>query len=980
MEANTIKVLLIEDRPSDAGLTIRQLEKGGFAVDFQRVESEEGMRAALGQQDWDIVLSDFSLPDFDANGALAVLREYSKDLPFIVVSGTIGEDIAIALMRAGASDYLMKNNLERLASAVRRELQNAEIRRARRLAEAAHLESEIKFKQLFKLAPVPLCYVDQRGVILDINQRFEQSFGYSHAELPHLDAWWQSAYPDPDYRNWVMSHWHAAAGAATQPIASQPIEYSVSCKNGEVRSMVISGIRIGDKFLASFFDVSERKQAETELKRLVAESSRARSALLGVLEDQRAAQAELKEKARLLSESQRIAGIGSWRLELPSGKLSFSEQTYRIYQLTSEHFDHRFATLLSRVVAEDRPLLEGWIAQCRAGQVLAELQFRIAWPDASVRIIESFAELSNATEAASVVITGTMQDVTERAQTREQLRLNAQVFEASGEGIVITDANNVIVSINRAFTTITGYSAEEAIGNTPSLLASGKHDKDYYAEMWSQITHQGHWQGEVWNFRKDGTLYPQWLSISVILDQTGAITHHIGILSDLTHYKMAEERIMFLSNFDPLTQLPNRALLRDRAQLALAGAKRTQSSVALLYIDLDRFKIINDSLGPSVSDGLLKQLAERLTGHLQPDDTLCRQGGDEFILLLPATDAETAAHVARKLLDIIAQPFNVEGQSLSLSASIGIAKYPLDGDDFEQLAQSADAALFRAKQSGRNTFQFFTQQMHEQAREVLQIENELRRALEQGEFVLHYQPQVDAKTAHIIGAEALIRWQHPEKGLVPPGRFIPIAEESGLIVEIGDWVLHTAIRQLADWQAAGLAIVPVAVNLSVMQFRQNNLFQSVAQALRVSKLDPALLELEMTEGIAMENSEHTIAILDQLHTLGVALSIDDFGTGYSSLSYLKRFRINKLKIDQSFVRHLGRDPEDAAIVTAIIVMATSLGFKTIAEGVETREQLDFLREKHCDEIQGYYYSKPLPAEAFAALLAKGGALPGGNGI
>lgn len=980
MEANAIKVLLVEDRPSDAGLTIRQLEKGGFAVDFQRVESEEALRAALGQQDWDIVLSDFSLPDFDANGALAVLREYSKDLPFIVVSGTIGEDIAIALMRAGASDYLMKNNLERLASAVRRELQNAEIRRARRLAEAAHLESEIKFKQLFKLAPVPLCYVDQRGAILDINQCFEQSFGYSHAELPNLDAWWQSAYPDPDYRNWVMSNWHAAAGAATQLVASQPIEYRVSCKNGEVRSMVISGIRIGDKFLASFFDVSERKQAEMELKRLVAEAGRARSALLGVLEDQRAAQAELREKARLLSESQRIAGIGSWRLELPSGKLSLSEQTYRIYQLTTEDFDHRFATLLSRVVAEDRPLLEGWIAQCRAGQVLAELQFRIAWPDASVRIIESFAELSHAAEASTVVITGTMQDVTERAQTREQLRLNAQVFEASGEGIVITDANNVIVSINRAFTTITGYTAEEAIGNTPSLLASGKHGDDYYAAMWSQIIHQGHWQGEVWNFRKDGTLYPQWLSISVILDQAGAITHHIGILSDLTHYKMAEERIKFLSNFDPLTQLPNRALLRDRAQLALAGAKRTQGSVALLYIDLDRFKIINDSLGPSVGDWLLKQLAERLTGHLHSDDTLCRQGGDEFILLLPATDAETAAHVARKLLDIIAQPFSVEGQNLSLSASIGIAKYPLDGDDFEQLAQSADAALFRAKQSGRNTFQFFTQQMHEQAREVLQIENELRRALEQGEFVLHYQPQVDAKTAHLIGAEALIRWQHPEQGLVPPGRFIPIAEESGLIVEIGDWVLHTAIRQIADWQAAGLAIVPVAVNLSVMQFRQDNLFQSVAQALRVSKLDPALLELEMTEGIAMENSEHTIALLDQLHALGVALSIDDFGTGYSSLSYLKRFRINKLKIDQSFVRHLGRDPEDAAIVTAIIVMATSLGFKTIAEGVETREQLDFLREKHCDEIQGYYYSKPLPAEAFASLLAKGGALPGGTGI
>lgn len=565
-------------------------------------------------------------------------------------------------------------------------------------------------------------------------------------------------------------------------------------------------------------------------------------------------------------------------------------------------------------------------------------------------------------------------DITKRKQAEQQLRLHAQVFESSREGILITDANNDLVAVNRAFTEITGYAPDEVIGKNPRLLASGRHDKSFYDAMWRDILNQDHWQGEVFSRRKNGDIYPEWLSISLVRDQDGQIVQHIGILNDLSAHKTAEERIQFLSNFDSLTHLPNRGLLRDRAQLALAGAMRTHSSVALMYIDLDRFKIVNDSLGHSAGDQLLQALSERLTGHLHADDTLCHQGGDEFILLLPNTDVDEAAHVARKILDIIAQPFTIDGQRLTLTASIGVAEFPQDGDNFEQLAQSADAALYRAKQSGHNTFQFFTRQMHEQAHEVLQVENELRQALEQGEFLLHYQPQVDTKTSKIIGAEALIRWQHPQKGLVPPAHFIPIAEESGLIIDIGNWVLHTAIRQVADWQTAGLPIVPVAVNLSVVQFRQDTLYQTVTQALSTSKLDPAMLKLEMTEGIAMENSERTINVLNQLHALGVGLSIDDFGTGYSSLSYLKRFNIDKLKIDQSFVRDLGRDPEDAAIVTAIIGMAKGLGFRTIAEGVETREQLDFLREKQCDEIQGYLFSQPLLAEVFAELLRNGGVL------
>ena len=577
-----------------------------------------------------------------------------------------------------------------------------------------------------------------------------------------------------------------------------------------------------------------------------------------------------------------------------------------------------------------------------------------------------------ATASADARFMVLFRDVTARKQAEQQLRLQAQVFESGREAVFITDANNIIVTVNRAFTEITGYTPDDVIGKDPRLLASGKQDKEFYQIMWRAILSDGYWQGEVIGRRKSGELFPQWLSISLVRENTRTV-QHIGILSDLSAHQAAEERIRFLSNFDPLTCLPNRNLLRDRTQLVLASAGRSNASVALMYVDLDRFKLVNDSLGHGAGDQVLQDLSERLSCHLHADDTLCHQGGDEFILLLPNTDVDTAAHTAKRMLDVIAQPFNINGQRLNLTASIGVAEFPHDGENFEQLAQAADSALYRAKQSGRNTFQFFTRQMHEQAHEVLQVERELRQALENNEFLLHYQPQVDAKTLRIIGAEALIRWQHPKKGLVQPARFIPIAEESGLIIDIGDWVLHAAIRQVVDWQTVRLPIVPVAINLSVAQFRQDSLYQTVARALHASKLDPGLLELEMTEGIAAGNSQHTIDLLDRFHALGVALSIDDFGTGYSSLSYLKRFNIDKLKIDQSFVHDLGHEAEDTAIVTAIIGMAKGLGFGTVAEGVETQAQLDFLREKQCDEFQGYLFSEPLPAELFAELLCSNGA-------
>ncbi|HSG92556.1 MAG TPA: EAL domain-containing protein, partial [Methylotenera sp.] len=598
-------------------------------------------------------------------------------------------------------------------------------------------------------------------------------------------------------------------------------------------------------------------------------------------------------------------------------------------------------------------------------------QYRLLHADGSIMWIDDKVMLIRDSEGKPAEAVGAWLNITDDKVAEELLRVNAQVFEFSREGIITTDADNKILTVNKAFTEITGYKAEEVIGKNPRILASGTGNKAFYKSMWQHILDKGYWQGEVLNRRKDGEFFSERLSISTVRDQDGKITQHIGIISDLSEHKLAEQRIEFLSNFDPLTQLPNRNLLSDRAKLALTAGHRGNTPVALMYLDLDRFKIVNESLGISVGDALLKELAKRLLNALRPEDTVCRQGGDEFIMLLPDTDAEGAAHVAKKLLDIVAKPFTFAEQRITLTSSIGIAEFPQDGDNFEQLTQSADAALYRAKQSGRNNFQFFTQQMHVQAYKVLQIENELRQALERNEFELYYQPQVDTVTKQIIGAEALIRWQHPIKGLVMPSSFIPVAEESSLINEIGNWVLVTALKQLAKWRAKGIAIVPVAVNLSIVQFRQDSLYESICNALQETKLDPAMLELEMTESIAMEDSERTFRVLSQLSALGVNLSIDDFGTGYSSLSYLKRFKIDKLKIDQSFIRDMENHVEDAAIIVAIIGMAKALKFKTIAEGVETEQQLAFLLENHCDEIQGYLFSKPVPAKQFELLLRKG---------
>jgi diguanylate cyclase (GGDEF)-like protein/PAS domain S-box-containing protein len=556
-----------------------------------------------------------------------------------------------------------------------------------------------------------------------------------------------------------------------------------------------------------------------------------------------------------------------------------------------------------------------------------------------------------------------------RSEAEAKLRLSAKVIATTAEAIMITDAAGFIVSVNQAFSRMTGYAESDVLGRSPSLLASGRHDEVYFRTMFESLKRDGHWQGEVWNRRKSGEVFPQWTGISVLRDEAGNISHYVSISSDITERKASEERIHYLAHYDTLTGLPNRLLLRDRTQLAMSAAERNRNKLAVLSLDLDRFKVVNDSFGHQVGDELLRQVVGRLKSAVRGSDTISRQGGDEFIVVLPDhSGAPAATKIANKVQEQLAIPFTCAGQEIRITSSIGIALFPDDGVDFETLLKKADIAMYHAKESGRATYRFYTDSLNANSQERMQLENELRRALDGDEFVLHYQPQVELESGRVVGAEALIRWRHPDKGMVPPGRFIPLAEETGLIVPLDEWVMKEACRQTVAWRAAGLPLQSISVNLSGLQFRQTDLVDRVRNTLAESGLPPECLELELTESILVHDVDTVLSTVNQLKEIGVKLAIDDFGTGYSSLAYLKRFAVDKLKIDQSFVR--GTDVQDAAIVQAVIQLGKSLNLRTIAEGAETHAQVQTLRDKGCFEVQGYYFSKPLPADEFVAFIER----------
>jgi len=565
------------------------------------------------------------------------------------------------------------------------------------------------------------------------------------------------------------------------------------------------------------------------------------------------------------------------------------------------------------------------------------------------------------------------EEVRERKRAEVELRVAAIAFE-SQESMMITDANGVILRVNLAFTENTGYTAEEAVGQTPRLLKSGRHDLDFYRAMWEAIQRTGTWQGEIWDRRKNGEVYPEWLTISAVMGSDGVVTHYVGSHIDITKDKAAEETIKNLAFYDPLTGLPNRRLLIDRLHQAFASSARSGREGALLFIDLDNVKSLNDTLGHDIGDLLLQQTAQRLESCLREVDTVARLGGDEFVVMLedlseqPIEAATQTEAVGEKILAMLNQPYQLDTHEYHSTASIGAIIFSDHGQSGEELLKRADIAMYQAKKAGRNTLRFFDPKMQDILNARASLESELRKALENQQFHLYYQIQVDS-SHRPLGAEALIRWLHPERGLVSPAQFIPLAEETGLILPIGQWVLETACTQLKAWEQEVLTRdLVLAVNVSAKQFHQADFVAQVQAVVQRLGINPMRLKLELTEGMLLENIEETIATMNALNKVGVQFSLDDFGTGYSSLQYLKRLPLDQLKIDQSFVRDIGTDSNDRAIVSAIIAMTQSMKLSVIAEGVETKEQRQFLLDEGCTHYQGYLFGKPVPIEQFEAQL------------
>ena len=565
-----------------------------------------------------------------------------------------------------------------------------------------------------------------------------------------------------------------------------------------------------------------------------------------------------------------------------------------------------------------------------------------------------------------------IEDLTQEKAAREELLLARKVFEVNSEAIMVTDTHNHIVQVNSAFEKITGYSEAEVFGRDPKLLGSGRHDSSFFQGMWQALVERGHWSGEIWDKRKDGSEYPKWVRIDTIRDAEKNITHYVTVFSDISERKASEERIRYLAQHDALTGLPNRFTLAVHLEHALAKAERTNDKVCLMFIDLDNFKTINDTLGHHAGDLLLCEVARKISSSVRKSDIVARIGGDEFVVVIEGTLlAADAGQVAQKIIDQLSEAIPIEGHDLHTTPSIGIGIYPEDGDTCENLMKNADVAMYHAKSAGRNNYQFYAEHMNQAAAIRIQMEARLRAALTGDEFKLHFQPQIDLKTGKISGIEALIRWENAELGTVSPGSFIPLAEEIGLIVPISEWVLRTACRTAKNWLDAGIEFGCMSINISPQQFRQRDFPQRLEQIMRETGLTAKHLELEITESTIMETAEVTVAVLMRLKELGLALAVDDFGTGYSSLAYLKRFPIDRLKIDRSFVMDLETDPSDAAIASAVIALAHSLGLRVVAEGVETQGQSDFLSRQGCDSVQGYFYSKPVPETEAAAFCLSG---------
>lgn len=664
------------------------------------------------------------------------------------------------------------------------------------------------------------------------------------------------------------------------------------------------------------------------------------------------------------------SGDGVWDWNIPANTMFYSSAYWQILGYLPDEANASVEDFDTRVHAEDKPgVLEDTVQLLRGDIPVFSREYRLRCKDDSYKWVLSRGKVVNrSADGQPERVIGTISDITSRKATEAELRLAAEVFERCAEAIVITDRENRILSVNRAFTEITGYTPEEVIGQNPSILSSGRQDSTFYQTMWSALQTSGHWRGEIWNRRKNGKVYPEWLSISLVREPSGQISRHIAIFSDISDSKQAAERLHYLSTHDALTGLANLAQLEDHLKEAVTKAQQQHGHLALISLSLNHLRQTNEHWGHVAGDQLLILSAEQLLQITPEGCTVSRQGGEQFHILLNGIDMAVAQRIAQAAIDALAQLNLLDGNVLSINPCIGISLYPEHGQDAASLLESADVAMFHLVESGRHGIQFISPEMNAGALQHMTLENSLRQALEQEEFQIHFQPLFDLKNDRIVGAEALLRWKHPEMDMVSPTMFIELAEESGVIVPLGEWMMQRVCRQIRAWQAAGMRVVPISVNLSARQFSQPELPRQIENLLKENDINPFFMEIEITENTLTENLDDARQMIRRLKKRGIRVNVDDFGTGHSSLAYLKRFHIDKLKIDSSFIANLLDDADDSAIVRAMISMAHSMRLEVVAEGVETQKQLDFLKALNCDQAQGFFYSEALSASAFAKLL------------
>jgi len=693
-------------------------------------------------------------------------------------------------------------------------------------------------------------------------------------------------------------------------------------------------------------------------------------------------QLESERKQDLLNEAQRLGKLGSWELNLVTGELHWSDEIYRMFELDPAQFQATYENFLNVIHSDDRDKVKQAYSQSLQDRQPYDVLHRLLFTDGRIKWVHEHCSSNFDDSGKPLRSVGAVQDVTEQRLTEENLRIAAVAFETH-EAIMITDEDANIVRVNQAFEDITGYRSEEILGKNPRILSSGRQDKAFYADLWAQLLSSGTWSGEIWDKRKNGQIYPKWLTITAVNDSFGNASEYVAIFSDITARKQAEEEIRNLAFYDALTKLPNRRLLLNRFHLALSASERNSRCGALLFLDMDKFKLLNDTLGHDYGDLMLIEVARRAQACVRDLDMVARLGGDEFVVLLEGLSesmeesSKKTAVIAEKLRVALSQPYFLKDHEHHSSPSIGVSIYLGSAETVEELMKQADMAMYQAKDSGRNTVRFFDPEMQHSIEERAELEADLRRALSNNQLQLYCQIQVDGERRP-IGAEALIRWQHPVRGMISPAQFIPMAEESSLIVEIGAWVIECACEWLAKWaDDEHLCHLKLAVNVSAQQFRLYDFVSQLEECIVRHDIKPSLLKLELTESVVLNDVSDVVSKMHAIKALGVRLSLDDFGTGYSSLAYLKLLPLDQIKIDQSFVRDVTTDPNDAVMVKTIIDMAQNFRLNVIAEGVETEAQFIFLKRNQCMAYQGYLFSKPVPVADFE-LLAKHEFEEGGN--